>query len=438
MKKRHIFTVFIICLLIASLTLSALAATTGPTQQAHALVLANAETGDIIYAQNEHQRIHPAATTQIMTALLAVEALDRGDVNIHDLVTTSVAALSDISPATINIGLVAGESMRFEALLHAIMLESAYDAANVVAEHLGGTIENFVQLMNERAYELGAQNTTFTNPHGLAAEHHLSTAYDLFRITQYAVQNPRFVALYSELVRHEPASSRTFISNNRMMDPTAPEFYEGLSGVKADFTSAAGWSFISTATREDVSLLAVVMGVPPGLDGVNHFSETAAIYDWAFENLYFVELLPETAEITRVPVSLGDGVDSVGLRPRDPIVALLLRGTDPQNVQIACTVFSETEDSSLTAPIHQGTVLGEITLSYLGRTYGPIPLVAAENVTLSRGAFMRNELSNTLGSFWVLLVIVVLVLLLILYIVYAVMHSMKKKRRRRERLNRTS
>jgi len=416
--------------------LSALAYTDGPDHEAHALVLADLRTGDIIYAQNEHERIHPASTTKIMTALLAVEALDRGDVNIHDLLTTSEAALADMVPAGANIGLEVGEQMRFESLLYALMLVSANDATNVVAEHLGGTIEGFVQMMNERAYELGARNTHFTNPHGLTAEGHLSTAYDIFRISQYAIRNPRFAALYSEQIRLDPATRRTFHSTNRMTDPAALEFYEGVSGVKTGFTSAAGWCLVSTATRGDISLLAVVMGVPDQ-EGINHFTETAAIYDWAFENLDYIEILSATTEITRIPVLLGDGADSVGLRPNDTITALLLRGSNPENIRREFTIFSDEEDHAVGAPISQGTVLGEMILHYADRTFGPIPLVAAENVSLSRRSHLQQELSDTLGSIWVQVVIVVLVLLFLLYIVYAILYSIKKRKRRRERLNRS-
>ena len=436
MKKRHFFTLFTLFLLISGLVVSAFALTPSPTHHAYAIVLADANTGDIIYAQNEHEQINPASTTKIMTALLAVEALDRGDVNIHDMLVTSQAALADMVPAGANIGLEVDEEMRFESLLYAVMLVSANDATNVIAERLGGTIDNFVQMMNDRARELGALNTNFRNAHGLTQDGHYSTAYDLFRITEFAIQNPRFVELYSELERFDPATSRTFVSTNRMKDPTAPEYYHGALGVKTGFTNAAGWCLVSTATRGDISLLAVVMGVPADVDGINHFSETAALYDWAFENLEYTEILPANTEITRVPISLGDGADTIGLRPQHSVNALVLQGTTLQDIRQEIVLFFDEEAEPLVAPVSQGTVLGQVTFYADGRTFGPMPLIAGETVALSRTAHLRYEVGNTLGSTWVRVVIIVLVLLLALYVVYAVNYSIKKRRRRKERLNR--
>ncbi|MCL2562670.1 MAG: D-alanyl-D-alanine carboxypeptidase [Oscillospiraceae bacterium] len=441
MKKRHIFTLFTIFLLITGLVGSAIALPVSrpSVEAADAIVLADLNTGDIIFAQNEHNPIHPASTTKIMTALLAVEALERGDVNINDMVATSETALADMIEAGSAIGLEVGEEMTFEALLFASMLISANDATNVIAEHIAGSIDNFVQMMNDRARELGALNTTFRNPHGLTQDGHMTTAYDIFRISYFAVSLPRFADLYSMQERPFRATNERpagiFTSTNRLTDPDADGYYPGASGVKTGFTQAAGMCLVSTATRDDISLLAVVMGVPTGIDGVNHFTETAALYDWAFENLTYTELLPATLEITRIPISLGDGRETIGLRPANAVNALVFEGMSLQDARQEVTLFYD-DDNPLIAPVNQGDILGEITLHYGDRTFGPIPLVAAENVALSRTAYMRQELESTLGNIWVLVVIVVLVLLVLLYIVYAVNHAAKKRKKRRERMAR--
>jgi len=418
---------------------SALAVPNSPEHRAHAIVLADARTGDILYSQNMHDRIEPASVTKIMTALLAIEALDRGEVNVNDLLTTSEAALADMIPYAASIHLQVGEEMTFESLLHAIMLVSANDASNVVAEHLGGSIPGFLEMMNARARELGAMNTHFTNTHGLPGYNHYSTAYDIFRITQHAIANPRFADLYSMQERLFPATNMrpagVFHSTNRMTDPNAAEYYPGVFGVKTGFTDAAGFCLVSTAVQGDIYLLAVVMGVPIGIEGVNHFTETAAIYDWAFANLEYTELIPITTEITRIPIALGDGADTVGLRPQRTVNALLLAGTSLGELRRDVILFENVREN-LTAPVNQGDVLGELTLHYNGRSFGPIPLVAAETVNLSRTDFIWDEITNTLGSPLVLGVLIVLGLLFLLYIVYAITYSVKKRRRRRERMNR--
>ena len=434
MKKRHIFTLFTIFLLFLGFMTSALAAP-GPSHRARAVVLADAVTGDIIYARNEHEQIHPASTTKIMTALLVVEALDRGDVNINDMLTTSEAALADMIEAGSAIGLEVGEEMTLESLLYSIMLISANDASNVLAEHIGGSIEGFLWMMNERAAELGAENTHFLNPHGLTQDGHFSTAYDLFLITRHAISLPRFADLYSMRERSYRATNErpagTFVSTNRLTDPNSDYYYPDAIGVKTGFTSAAGLCLVSTAVRDDISLLAVVMGVPVDEEEINHFTETAAIYDWAFENLEYTELLRSTTEVTRLPVALGDGAESVGLRPGAPVTALMFRGSDVLNMRQEITLFS---DDELVAPIHQGDVLGEMTLHYEDRVFGPIPLLAAETIHLSRVAYMQQEIESTLGSVWVRVIIIVLVLLVLLYIAYAIFYAIRKRKRKKERL----
>jgi len=442
MKKQHLITFVLLLLLIPTLVLSPLAApyTSRPDLQAHAVILADIDTGDILYARNEHERINPASTTKIMTALLAIEALNRGDVNIYDTVTVSEQALADMIPAGASLDLEVGEEMSFESLLYSIMLISANDASNALAEHLSGSIDAFVQLMNDRARELGALNTNFSNTHGLTADNHYTTAYDLFRISQYAISIPRFAELYSQQERAHPATNLRpagmMVSTNLMTTPGSPYYYPYAFGVKTGFTSAAGLCLVSTATRGDISLLAVVMGVPADAEEANHFTESARLYEWAFSNFEHQEILSTTTEIARVDVVLGDGADSVGLRPAEPVIALVQIGTDVDNLRKDVVIFSEVDGTELQAPINQGAVLGEMTLHHGDRSFGPISLVADESIGLSRVEYMRSELEEVLSSVWVRVVIIVLVLLFVLYIAYAIWHGISKRKRRRERLRR--
>ena len=446
MKKRHFFTTILVFVLVAALTAASFAYTSGPEYEALAVVIADMESGDILYASNEHAPLHPASTTKIMTALLAVEALDRGDFAIYDMLTTTETALADMVPAGSNIDLQVGEEMSFESLLYAAMLVSANDATNVLAEYIGGSIEGFVQMMNQRAYELGAENTTFANPHGLTQDGHITTAYDMFRISEFANRNPRFVELYSQQERPHAATDMRpagfFRSTNFMTDPDSPHYFPGAEGIKTGFTNAAGFALVSTATRDDISLMAVVMGVHAGVEGEaeddrNHFTESAAVYDWAFANFSYQEILSTTYEAIRVPVEFGEGIDSVGLRPLDSITVLVQAGIDlDASITREVTVFNNATNEPLLAPINQGEALGELMLYFDDRTFGPIPLVAAENVALSRTAYMENELRDTLSNPWVLGAAGVLLLLLLLYIVYATRYAILKRRRRKARMRR--
>jgi len=404
------------------------------------VLLADIETGDILYARNEHERIHPASTTKIMTALLAVEALERGEVSIGDLLVTTEAALADMVPLGSSLELEVDEEMSFEALLYAVMLISANDASNVIAERIGGSIENFIQMMNQRAQELGAHNTNFSNTHGLTADNHYSTAYDLFRITQHAITLPRFVELYAEQERAFAATNMRpaglLRSTNFMTDSSSPYFYLHAHGVKTGFTSAAGLCLISTAFLNDIHLLAVVMGVPADEEEVNHFTESAIIYDWAFENFAHREILSSSTVIVEVPVEFGDNADFVTLFPAESIISLVQEGVGLDRFQREVTIFHEETGETLQAPIAQGQVLGEVTYTDGTRTFGPIPLVAGQAVHLSRVAYMRYDVAGVLESLWVRLIIGLLILLIALYIVFAIRHTIKKRKRKKERMGR--
>ena len=453
MKKRLFFTLILIFLLLSTFAAPAMAASV-PAHQARAVILADGITGDILYAHNPHERIHPASTTKIMTVLLAVEAMDRGEFTIGDSLTTTYAALADMIPAGSSIGLEVGEEMSFESLVYAAMLVSANDASNVLAEYIGGSIPGFIQMMNDRARELGALNTNFTNAHGLTGDNHFTTAYDMFQISRGAIANARFVEIANTLEQAHPSTNMrpagVFTSTNHMADPDSPHHYPGLAGIKTGYTMAAGFCFVSTATRvsetteEDIFFIAVVMGVSIGeaLDQIDegsptHFTETALLYDWAFSTFDYAQILSMTEEIDRVPVALGDGAEDVGLRPAN-YISVLTRHGSAEHIRREITLFDQGEEpgEGLTAPVQQGDVLGEITLHYGDRSFGPIPLVAAESVRLSQVAYIQSEFATTLDSLWVQGAIGALLLLFFLYIIYAIRHAIVRRRRRRARLRR--
>ena len=447
MKKRQVLTSILLLLLILAPIGTALATVPyggSPSNLAHAVVLADADSGLILYARNEHDRIHPASTTKIMTALLAIEAIERGEVSIADPVTTSETALIGMIETGASLNLQVGEIMSFESLLFAVMLRSANDASNVVAEHVSGSVDNFLHQMNVRARELGALNTNFSNTHGLTAEDHYSTAYDLFRITQYAVSHPRFAELYALQERPHAASSMAdgsegryagiFVSTNHLTDPQSPYYFPGAHGVKTGFTSAAGLCLISTATRGDISFLGVVMGVPVDIAEVNHFTETARLYNWAFETFAYREVLSSDTVLAIVPVEFGENADSINLIPAEPIIALAAEGTNLDHFEREVTLFHSGD--TLSAPITQGEVLGEVTFTDDQRTFGPIALVAAEDVYLSRVDVILEDVEETLQSVWVQIVIIAGVALVLLFIIGMIVRTVRKRKRKRARMGR--
>ena len=440
MKKRLFSACLAIFFLVAPwVSLSAFVSPM-PEVPAGATILADLNTGDVLFSHHMYERTDPAAATLIMTGLLAVEALDRGEVLINDLLTVSSDALLDVGPT--NIGLTVGEQMTFESLLFAMMLGSADDAANVIAEHLGGSIPTFVQMMNDRARMIGATSTNFSTPNSRILHDHYTTAYDILLITRQAMHLPRFVDLVSVPQRAHPATNERpagmFLTTNPLIAPASPHYFSYAYGVVSGF-SDVGATLVSTAARDNVALVSIMLGAPApyGVDSTAHFDQVIALYNWAFLNFSYTEIVPANTVILRVPISLGDGAEYVNIRPQAAVSALMPGGFSGFDaMQQDVTLFHEQNDETLYAPLNIGDVLGEVVLHYEGRSFGPIVLVAGENIRVSRTAFLRNEVRSTFDSVWVWVVIIVMVLLVLLYAVYVIRHSMIRRRRRRERLNR--
>ena len=439
MQNRKFLSLILICVLLLSIPTAALASAAPPPHMAQSVIIADLHTGDILYAEHEHAVLHPASLTKIMTVLLVIEALDRGDISISDRLVTEESDLWDIIPSGSSFELEVGEEMTLEALLYATMLSSANDASNVLARHVAGSIPDFVALMNERARELGATQTNFENPHGLTQTGHYSTAYDIFRITFAALQNPRFVEISNEVERFHSASNLrpagVISTTNHMINPESPFFRADVSGVKTGFTSAAGFTFASTATRDEISLLSVIMGVQ-SVGEENHFSEAALLYDWAFASFAYQTVLTDTQPLATMPVLLGEEGDTVALYAAISIEALLPLGFDQSQLREERILFHEEAGEELTAPIQADEVLGTVSLYYGERLLGTSPLVAAEGISLSRVAHNLAEVDETLSSPWVRIAIAIFVVLLLFYVIFAISRTVKKRRRRRERLGR--
>lgn len=236
-------------------------------------ILADAETGEILWSLNPELKCYPASLTKIMTAILILE---RG--NLEDWVTVPKdAAFTGES----SMALKEGEKVQMRDLLNAILVRSANDACVAAAIHIAGSVEQFVAWMNEKAKELGMTNTHFVNPHGLHHPEHYTTAHDLLVLTRYALQNPLFRRIVSQreivIAPTNKSALRRYRNRNKLL-----ELYPGCDGVKTGYTVPAGKCLVASATRNDWKLIAIVLG------SQDHFADCATLLDYGFNN--FVRL----------------------------------------------------------------------------------------------------------------------------------------------------
>lgn len=309
---------------------------TPPRLWAHGAVLLDWKTGELIWGHNPHRRLHPASTTKILTALLAVE---RGQMESLVKVSRRAARTGGSS-----MYIREGEVYSLHDLLHGLLLRSGNDAAVAIAEHIGGSVEEFAKLMNARAKEAGAKNSHFVNPHGLTHDRHLSTAYDLAAITREALKNPMIASIVSQPAKEltfEELDRRAMLYNTNKLLTWLP----GADGVKTGTTGAAGACLIASATRDEQKLITVV------LNASNRWQDSARLLEWGFRN-WQVAKLGRAGEVVRwVRVENGKR-EFVPVRLTQDVAAVLPRksGEVPELVV--------TLPPRLQAPVAEGQFLG--------------------------------------------------------------------------------
>lgn len=333
--------------------------TRGPAIRAGAAILVEAVSGMILYAKNEHQRRAPASTTKILTAVVALE---KGDLD--DIVTVSRRAARTRGSS---LWLKPGDKLTLKELLEGTMLRSGNDGSVALAEHIAGSERNFVLMMNKKAKEIGALNSNFQNPHGLRAPSHYSTAYDLVRLTRYALHKPEFarmVAAREEAVEwYQGEKTRMVRNTNRLLWSFA-----GADGVKTGTTYEAGYCLVASATRDGRRFISVVLNSP------DRWGESARLLEYGFNN-FTLELMagPETP-VAKVEIP-GGWPKEVGVYPRQPLMAVIPKGEE-EYVEKRVYLYSK----ALVPPVKPGTVAGEVRFFFKGEEVSRVDLIVMNRV----------------------------------------------------------
>ncbi len=360
---KGICTILVLALLLALVPVKGEAAELSVAGKS--AVLMDVSTGTVLYESNAHQALAPASVTKIMTMLLIMEAVDSGKIALTDMVTASEAAAAKGGS---QIYLKAGETMSVSDMLKSIAVSSANDCACAMAEHIAGSEEAFVSQMNQRAQELGMQDTHFVNCTGLddspeAAEHKTS-AYDIALMSRELLKNhPKIKELTT--IWMDTVRNGTFgLSNTNKLI----RFYQGATGLKTGYTSAAGYCLSASALRDDMELIAVVMGADTSQ---NRNAACKQLLDYGFAN--FAVIQPELTEAPDVPVRLGT-------QEAVPVQLGEQEGLLIDKAQKAGVTTQVTLEDAVSAPVSQGQRLGTLTVKAGDQVLREIPLVAAQGV----------------------------------------------------------
>ena len=329
---------------------------------ARSAILMEQGTGQILYEQNADEQLPPASVTKVMTLLLVMEALESGKINLTDTVTASENAAS---MGGSQIWLKVGEQMTVDELLKAVAISSANDASVALAEHVAGSEEAFIDMMNSRALDLGMENTHFLNCTGLDEAGHLTTARDIALMSRVLIQHP-LISEYSTIWMDSLRGGETeLVNTNRLV-----RFYNGATGLKTGTTSGAGSCLSATATRDNLSLVAVVMGCGTSDE---RFSSARGLLDYGFANYMSMTPPPVDSQLAPIRVIHGtrDSVMPVYDTPGSFVVEKISEDAITQQISLP-------ED--VQAPVMPGQVLGQVEILVDGTVVGSYPLKAGSGV----------------------------------------------------------
>lgn len=438
-KQKTLSLLLILCLFTAVLVPFASADildyTTTPESTAECVLLMDLDNGRELYSVNADQKAYPASTTKILTVLLAVEAIERGEISLDDMVTAKAGFMEGITDDASNAGIKEGETMSLKDLLYCAMLPSANEACNVIAMYVSGSVGSFVQLMNERAAELGCTGSHFVNTNGMPDENHYTTARDLYLISAEALKHEAFAeicgtASYITAATNMSESRELHNSNALISEDSVygtQYYYEGAYGVKTGRTDAAGLCLVAAAEQGGLHIMCVVLGANEDFENkvFDSFGDAVRLFDWAFGNFSYRCLLEKDYVVGELPVTLGDGADSVKLVADDDVVAFAPMGLTSEHIRLKLKLDRE----SLEAPVKAGTQVGMVEVyDEYGTLYGEVSVCTADDVQLAVDEYLKDYTKSFIEKNWIIMACVLAFLVLLVFIVVILRHKSRRKK----------
>lgn len=431
MKKCIIFIMTFLILLCPLLSTGASAAyNTSVELDSEIYLLVSKDNGAVVFSQNPDEKASPASLVKIVTAILTVENCK----NLDEKITVNSTAIRPLdNTGSTMAGLVPGEEISVRDLLYCLMLQSANDAANVLAEYTAGSIDEFVKMMNKFVTDLGCTNTHFTNPHGLDDENQYTTANDLVKIAKYMLDIPVLTEItdtvyYTVQPTNKTSEERDLITSVDIINSyRGLYYYEYANGIKTGYTSKAGRSVVTTATKNGYTYIAVAMKAPNiDKDGDGYNDNTALLdckkmFKWAFANMKLATVADTSTYVCELPVKLSADADHIRVVPAEKVNALVPSGVDESSVN-----FETDLPDSVNAPIKKGEKVGHAKIMYADSVVAEVDLVSGDDVNVNALMFVLNLIKTVLTSPIFLTVLAIAAVGAGVYI-YVVAHKGRKK-----------
>ena len=430
--KKKIVAIILILLFVFSVPASAYQIT-GYELHSDAALLVSLDTDDVLYSHNADKRLYPASITKLMTAIVMVE-------NIPDMDNTYITYTKEANNLILGTGSVVynlniGEKMKAKEALASLLIASHGDVAYAIAEYVGGTIPEFVDMMNEKAKELGLDNTQYMNPVGLHDDDHYTTANDIYVLAKYAYNIPIIKEISSKATYSMEATAvhaaRTIANSNLLLNPNSNVFYKPTVCGKTGFTDEAGRCLVSIASNSGYNYMAIVLNAKTVKGARNDFIDSANMYRWAFNNFEYKTVLGNTTPVAEMPVELSKEADFVKLTLEGGLEALLPKKADSSTISVQPSLMYESVD----APISKGDVMGTADIYYAEEKIGTVNLVAANDVEVSKMMKFMRDAKEFLKHFFTSPIMIIIYILfgafILGFIALTLYLNLNKKKRRK-------
>ena len=406
------------------------AAAKGVKIESKSALLYSIDTDDVIFSKNADAKRYPASLTKLMTAYIVVKNCK----NLDEVVTVDSDWFEELlgSGSTVA-NLKDGEELTVRNLLHMMLISSAADASDVLATYIAGGLEKFADMMNAEAKSLKMDSTHFMNAHGLHDDNHYTTASDLLKMCKAVLKMPVIKEICVLSSYTVPATNksgeRDIITTNMLQNASTAYYYKYARGMKTGFTTPAGRCLISTASYKGYNYLCIILGGDD--DERTEYSDSKALYRWAFLNFEYRKLADITEVIDEVQVNLSWDADHVQLLPEKTVSAIVPCEIDSSSIIYDAVLTADT----VNAPVTKGQVLGYAKVICANREITRVNLVAGDDIDRSIVLLIKQTAIDIIGSSPFRLAALVLALLIIAVIIVYVIHS-KRKRSGRKKITR--
>ena len=351
------------------------------TVKAKAAILVDLDTLEVLYEQNADEALPPASTTKIMTALLTLEAVERGQLSLEQQITAGSEELSVIpwDASTVSPKIADGEVMTVLDHLYCVMLTSDCASCNVLAKAVAGSVEDFVELMNQRAEQLGCTGVVFKNAHGYPQEGHVASARSLFIIALAAMEHPTFAQIVAQrdytVPQTNKSAERKLVNTNSLVVGSSGYSYIYATGIKTGYSKSSGYCLVSTAAKDGRELLAVVLGAEkPTVDGAvvyEHFTESKRLLEWGFNAFTWQTIAHAGFSACELPLTGGE-LSYITLVYEESAVAMLPVQFDLSQLEYRINLYFD----SATAPVAKGDDFGTVDILRDGEVLATVPIAA--------------------------------------------------------------